>query len=156
MIPNGVKIEIGEKQYNLIYTVAAAEQIIGRYGSTTEMIQGIGVKDIVVGKNTDGTEKTEQRIDEKTIMREVPWIVALLANQGIMIESHNTKPDNSALLTPECVKLFSPLYALKDMINGVMEAIRIGSDMDYKGAQNDGPKDVILEELEKNAPAAGR
>jgi len=151
MIPKGVKTEIGDKQCTLVYTVAAAEQIIGRYGSTAEMIKGMGVEDVV-----DGNGETTQRVDEKTFMREAPWIVSLLANQGIMVETHNTKPDNPAFLTPEYIKTFSPLYALKTLINDVMEAIKIGSDMEYKSASEDGPKDVILEEMEKNAPAAGK
>lgn len=156
MIPKGVKAEIGDKQCTLVYTVAAAEQIIGRYGSTAEMVKGLGVEDVVAGKNEDGTDKIIQRVDEKTFMRESPWIVALLANQGIMIETHNTKPDNPAFLTSEYVKTFTPLYALRELVNSVMEAIKIGSDMEYKSASDEGPKDVVLEELEKNVRAAGK
>lgn len=154
MIPKGVPVEIGDKMYNLVFTVAATEYIIGRYGSLKGMNEGMGIKDIPDGEEEDGTPKTRQEVDDGVFMREAPWLVAMLANQGIMVETHDTNPDNPKLLKPEYVKLYTQPYALKDLVNAAMQAIAIGSGVEFKAQDSDGPKDLVLEEIEKNVPAA--
>lgn len=135
MNEKGREVEINGKQYNLVYTSAAMLAIIERFGDVEGM----------AGKLQE---------NQAEAARIVPWLIATLANQGIMLETGNTKPNNPDLLTPELVALWTMPNEWHYLIGECMDAIAIGNGTYHKAEEN-GPVDVVLEEIEKNAAGAG-
>lgn len=131
MNEKGREVEINGKQYNLVYTSAAMLAIIERFGDVEGM----------AGKLQE---------NQAEAARIVPWLIATLANQGIMLETGNTKPNNPDLLTPELVAMWTMPKEWHYLIGECMDAIAIGNGTYHKAEEN-GPVDVVLEELEKNA-----
>jgi hypothetical protein len=143
MFEKGVPVEIGGKTYNLVFTVAAMIDVTKRYGGISSMIEGMGITDVtetdadgnvtvVTEIDADGKETVKQNIDEKKMLPEIPWLVALLANQGIMMETSDTKPTNPKLITEAYVATFTMPYQFKDLMNAVMEAIGKGNGAEHQ------------------------
>ena len=135
MNEKGREVEINGKKYNLVYTSAAMLAILDKFGGVDRMAD----------KCRESQEETA---------RITPWLIALLANQGIMLETGNTNPNNPDLFTPELVALWTMPKEWYHLINECMGAIAIGNGT-YHKAVDDGPVDVVLEEIEKNAAGAG-
>lgn len=136
MNEKGRIVEINGKKYNMVYTSAAMLEVMDRFGDVEGM-----------------AEKMQNNPSEAA--RIVPWLISLLCNQGIMLETGNTKPTNPDLLTPELFALWTMPKEWKPLMDMAMEAIAVGSGT-YHTAET-GPVDVTLEEIEreKNADGAG-
>lgn len=131
---NGVSIKIAGKAYRLVFTTAALKEVGKKYGGIEEM-----------GEKMDAN-KTDALDD-------ICWLVALLANQGIMIDSGNTRPDNPDLLTADKVALLTMPREIESLSQAAIESIKLAMETEHPA--NTGPVDVVLEEIEKNAEAAG-
>lgn len=99
-------IQIGGETYELLLTTRATKEIAKRYGG----LQNLGDKLMK-------SENFEMALDE------IIWLIALMANQSILIYNLRHKDDQKDLLTEEEVELLtSPLdlAAYKDAIMAAM------------------------------------
>ena len=135
MNEKGRTVVINDKQFNLVYTSAAMLEIIEKFGDVEGM-----------------ADKLQQNQAEAA--RIVPWLIALLANQGVMLETGNAKPSNPDLIDSDWVALYTMPKDWEYLMGECMSAIAIGNGT-YHEAPDEGPVDVVLEELEKNAEAGG-
>lgn len=154
-IEGGVPVTINKKQYTLVHTYAATKAVASRYGGVRQMVLKVsgpadeeGDAPETLAEKAKAREKA--RIDS---LDEIPWLIALHANQGIMLETGNTDPKNPDLLTPEKVGLILPKYA-GPLTESVMEAIRQGMGVEHQPGEDE-EEDVVLTELDlKNATGA--
>ena len=114
-------IRIGDNDFELILTTRATKAIAKRYGG----LENLGEKILK-------TENFEMALDE------VVWLIALLANQSVLIHNLRNPKDKRPLLTEDEVELLtSPLdlAAYKDAITEAMykgTARNIESESDPK------------------------
>lgn len=116
-------IKVGERDFELLLTTRATKEIAKRYGGLENL-----------GDKLMKSENFEMALDE------IVWLLALLANQSIMIRNLKKKDAQEELLTEEEVELLtSPLElaAYKDAILGAM----------FKGTK----RNVESEDTQKNA-----
>ena len=114
-------ILIGGEEYSLLLTTKATKEIAGRYGGLENL-----------GDQLMKSENFEMAIGE------IVWLIALLANQSILI--HNLKnPDApKAVLSEEAVELLTTPLDLADYKVAITEALikgtkrNIVSDADAK------------------------
>ena len=103
-------ILIGGEEYSLLLTTKATKEIAGRYGGLENL-----------GDQLMKSENFEMAIGE------IVWLIALLANQSILI--HNLKnPDApKALLSEEAVELLTTPLDLADYKVAITEALIKGT-----------------------------
>ena len=137
MDERGRNVSINGKRYKMVYTSAAMLGVMNKHGDVEAM--------------ADELDSNPAKAAEI-----VPWLISLLCNQGIMLDTGNTKPSNPDLLTPELVALYTLPKEWPELLNEAMSAIAIGNGT-YHDLTDDSPVDVVLEEIEKskNADAAG-
>ena len=102
----GAKITIGTQEYSLILTTRATKEIAKRYGG----LENLG-------------EKLMKSENFELALEEVVWLIALLANQSILIHNLLNSADKKDLLTEEAIELLtSPLEiaTYKDAITVAM------------------------------------
>jgi len=100
------KITIGTQEYSLILTTRATKEIAKRYGG----LENLG-------------EKLMKSENFELALEEVVWLIALLANQSILIHNLLNSADKKDLLTEEAIELLtSPLEiaTYKDAITVAM------------------------------------
>ena len=98
----GASITIGGKEYELVLTTRATKEIAKRYGGLANL-----------GDKLMKAENFENALDE------LIWLIALLANQSILIHNFQHPEDKRDPLTEEAIELLtSPLEltAYKDAI----------------------------------------
>ena len=123
---NGVTVTIAGKEYRLVFTTAAMKQVGAKYGGIEQM-----------GEKMDS--------DKTAAIDDICWLVALLANQGIMLDTGNTKPDNPALLNADKVALLTMPWEIEALSQAAVRSIEVGMAMEHPA--HSGPVDVVLEEL---------
>ena len=103
-------ILIGGEEYSLLLTTKATKEIAGRYGGLENL-----------GDQLMKSENFEMAIGE------IVWLIALLANQSILI--HNLKhPDApKAVLSEEAVELLTTPLDLADYKVAITEAVIKGT-----------------------------
>ena len=103
-------ILIGGEEYSLLLTTKATKEIAGRYGGLENL-----------GDQLMKSENFEMAIGE------IVWLIALLANQSILI--HNLKhPDApKAVLSEEAVELLTTPLDLADYKVAITEALIKGT-----------------------------
>jgi len=135
MNEKGREVEINGKPYQMVYTSAAMLSIIEKFGDVEGM-----------------ADRLQENQGEAAKI--VPWLISLLCNQGVMLATGNAKPTNPDLLTPEMVALYTMPKDWEYLMGECMAAIAIGNGT-YHEAPDEGPVDVVLEELRKNGEAGG-
>lgn len=128
------KIEINGKKFQMVYTASAMLEIMHKYGDVE------GMADKAQANKAESAEI-------------VPWLIAILCNQGIKLENENTK-NKTDLLTPEWVSLHTMPKEWKFLMGECMKAIAIGNGTYHETKENE-EVDVVLEEIEKNVETAG-
>lgn len=123
-----VKIGCGEdeQEYALLLTTRATIEIAEKYGGLDKM-----------------GEKMLQSGNEADALKELCWLIAVLANQTIMIYNlrHNDAPKK--VVSAEELELITNPADLRDLQSGVIEAINKGmkrnvvSEEDGKNAQGE-------------------
>ncbi len=106
MDDRSAKINIGGAEYELVLTTRATKEIAGRFGGLENL-----------GETLMKAENFEAALDE------ICWLIALLANQSIMIHNLRNPQEKRELLTEEAVELLtSPLElaAYKEAITSAM------------------------------------
>ena len=103
-------IVIGGEEYTLVLTTKATKEIAGRYGG----LENLG-------------EKLLKAENFEMALGEIVWLIALLANQSILI--HNLKhPDApKAVLSEEAVELLTTPLDLADYKVAITEALIKGT-----------------------------
>ncbi len=119
-------ILIGGEEYTLTLTTKATKEIAGRYGGLENL-----------GDKLMKSENFEMAIGE------IVWLIALLANQTIMIHNLKNKDNQKPLLTEDEVELLTTPLDLAGYKVAITEAL-------YRGTK----RNVESEDNSKNAAAA--
>lgn len=120
-------ITLGGQEYELILTTLATKSIARRYGGLENL-----------GEKLASSEHFEDALDE------IVWLIALLANQSILIWNLWHSDEKKQPLTEEMVELLTSPYDLADYKNAIMSAM-------YKGTK----RNVHSEESEVKNTQAG-
>ena len=103
-------ISIGEKEYALILTTRATKEIAKRYGGLANL-----------GDKLMKAENFELALDE------IVWLIALLANQSVLIHNLQHPEDKREPLTEEAVELLTTPLELAAYKDGILEAMLKGA-----------------------------
>lgn len=103
-------ILIGDKEYELILTTRATKEIAKRYGGLANL-----------GDKLMKAENFELALDE------IVWLIALLANQSVLIHNLQHPEDKREPLTEEAVELLTTPLELATYKDGILEAMLKGS-----------------------------
>jgi len=103
-------IKIGGQDYELILTTRATKEIAKRYGGLSNL-----------GEKLMKSENFEMALDE------VVWLVALLANQSVMLHNLQNPANKRDLLTEAAVELLTLPFELADYKNAIMDAMFKGT-----------------------------
>ena len=134
MLERGVPVKINGQEYRMVFTTAALLYVTKNYGSVEEL------GDVLDGSDNMGIEIA---LD----------LIALLVNQGIMLETSNLSPNNPDLMSIDKLLMFIDPGEIPSMINIVFDAIAAGMHMERKTVSAE--VDVVLEEFRsKNAEGA--
>jgi len=101
-----VVIEIDGNKYGLLLSTKAMEEITEKYGGIETFWES-------VSGNRDFAE----------ILKQTAWIIAVLANQAILLHNLKNPNDKKELITDEYVKLATQPYEIAGLKNAVSEAI---------------------------------
>ncbi|WP_414734005.1 hypothetical protein [Acetobacterium carbinolicum] len=113
------KVKIGGVEYPLIFTTKATKEIAKRYGGLANL-----------GETLLKNENFEMALDEVT------WLIALLANQSILI--HNLQnEEKKPLLTEDAVELLTTPMELADYKNAITEAMMRGTKRHVESEETD-------------------
>ena len=106
----GAKIQIGNREYEMLLTTRATKEIAKRYGGLEHL-----------GDKLMKAENFELALDE------VVWLITLLANQSTLV--HNLLEPNTKreLLTEEAVELLTTPLDLSGYKAAIMEAMVRGT-----------------------------
>ena len=103
-------ITIGGKEYELVLTTGATKQIAKRYGGLASL-----------GDKLMQAENFENALDE------LIWLIALLANQSILIHNFQHPEDKRDLLTEETIELLTSPHELAVYKDAIMESMFRGT-----------------------------
>ncbi|PKN90530.1 MAG: hypothetical protein CVU44_23575 [Chloroflexi bacterium HGW-Chloroflexi-6] len=119
-------ISIGGKTYELVLTTGATKQIAKRYGGLASL-----------GDKLMKAENFENALDE------LIWLIALLANQSILIHNFQHPEEKRELLTEEAIELLTTPTDLSDYKDAIMDSMLRGTKRFVESEPHP----------EKNAPA---
>lgn len=102
-------ITIGGKEYRLILTTKATKEIAKRYGG----LENLG-------------EKLMKAENFEMALEEIVWLIALLANQSILI-NNRLNGEKEELLTEDDVELLTSPHELAIYKDAIMEAMFKGT-----------------------------
>ena len=103
-------ITIGGKEYELVLTTGATKQIAKRYGGLANL-----------GDKLMKVENFENALDE------LIWLIALLANQSILIHNFQNPEDKRDPLTEEAIELLTSPHELAVYKDAIMESMFRGT-----------------------------
>ena len=103
-------ITIGGKEYELVLTTRATKEIAKRYGGLANL-----------GDKLMKAENFENALDE------LIWLIALLANQSILIHNFQHPEDKRDLLTEETIELLTSPHELAVYKDAIMESMFRGT-----------------------------
>lgn len=116
-------IQIGGEEYQLILTTKATKEIAKRYGG----LENLGTKLMK-------SENFEMALDE------IIWLIALMANQSVLIYNLRHRDEPRALLTEEEVELLTSPLELATYKDAIMEAMFKGTKRNIESEAE--PKNV--------------
>ena len=119
-------ITIGGKEYELVLTTRATKAIAKRYGGLASL-----------GDKLMNTETFELALDE------LIWLIALLANQSILIHNFQHPEDKRDPLTEETIELLTSPHELAVYKDAIMDSMLRGTKRFVESEP----------QPEKNAPA---
>ena len=124
------------REIPLIYTMYELKQVQEEISPISEL------QYVILGRNKED-EKDTSRFGSAEHLNAVAKMVRILGNAGL--EEAGEVPD---LTEKKILRAMKP-GDLLNMLNACMEAITEGMETEYKSKKDDGPKDVVLEELNK-------
>jgi len=128
MLDNNRKslITIGGKEYSLILTTKATKEIAKRYGG----LENLG-------------EKLMKAENFEMALEEIVWLIALLANQSILI-NNKLNGEKEELLTEDDVELLTSPHELATYKDAIMEAMFKGTKRNIE-SEDEESKNVEVE-----------
>ena len=112
-------ITIGEEEYTLLLTTKATKEIAKRYGG----LENLGTKLMK-------SENFEMALDE------IIWLIALMANQSILIYNLRHKDEPKPLLTEEEVELLTSPLELATYKTAITEALYKGTKRNVESVKD--------------------
>lgn len=103
-------ITVNGVDYELVLTTRATKAIAARYGGLENL-----------GNKLMKSEKFEEAIGE------IVWLIALLANQGVMIQNLKNPKSKKELLTEEMLELLTTPSDLAKFKDAIMQAMTKGT-----------------------------
>ena len=103
-------IMIGGKEYELVLTTRATKEIAKRYGGLA-----------ILGDKLMKAENFENALDE------LIWLIALLANQSILIHNYQHPEEKRDQLTVETIELLTSPLELAAYKDAIMESMFRGT-----------------------------
>lgn len=128
-----VSITLDDREFHLLFSLAAMGDIVERFGSLQAL-----------------TEKMDTDADYASAVRLVPWLFCILANQGEYLKAGG-KAD---VITEAWAGAHIMPRQIAEVMGACQQALNIGLEMEHKPG-DDEAVDVVLEELQKNAEGAG-
>jgi hypothetical protein len=113
-------ITIGDVEYELMLTTRATKEIAKRYGG----LENLGEK-LMKAENFEGS------------LEEICWLIALLANQNILIHNLKHKDSPKDLLTEEEVELLTTPLDLAACKTAITEAMFRGTKRNIESEDDD-------------------
>ena len=123
-------INIGGVEYRLILTTRATKAIAGRYGG----LENLG-------------EKLMKSENFELALEEIIWLLALLANQSILIHNLQNPQEHKSVLTEESLELLTSPFELASYKDAILEAMFKGTKRTVESAE------TLDETDEKNVTA---
>ena len=117
-------INIGGTDFELILTTRATKQIATRYGGLENL-----------GEKLMKSENFEMALDE------ICWLIALLANQSVMIHNLKNKDAPRDLLTEEEIELLTSPFELAAYKAAITESMFRGTKRNIE-SEDDGQKNA--------------
>ena len=119
-------ITIGGKEYSLILTTKATKEIAKRYGG----LENLG-------------EKLMKAENFEMALEEIVWLIALLANQSILI-NNRLNGEKEELLTEDDVEILTSPHELATHKDAIMEAMFKGTKRNVE-SEDEESKNVEVE-----------
>jgi len=112
------RLTIDQQEYRLVLTTRATKEIARRYGG----LENLG-------------EKLLKAENFEMALEEIVWLIALLANQGILIRNR-MEGEKRPLLTEEDVELLTSPMELAVFKDAILEALLKGTRRDVESEEN--------------------
>jgi len=112
------RITIDQQEYRLVLTTRATKEIARRYGG----LENLG-------------EKLLKAENFEMALEEIVWLIALLANQGILIRNR-MEGEKRPLLTEEDVELLTSPMELAVFKDAILEALLKGTRRDVESEES--------------------
>jgi len=121
----GAEYIIAGKKYNLVFNNIALQEVTRKFGGVEELAD-------------------KMKANPADSMDIVFGMVALMANQGTIIETHNISKNNPDLITAEYVGTFTKPSEITALSDAMTLAVKLGLETEH---QDSGTVDLVLEEL---------
>ncbi len=121
MDDRSANIIIGGEEYGLVLTTRATKEIAGRFGG----LESLG-------------EKLMQSENFEMALAEIVWLIALLANQSIMIHNLKNPQEKRELMTEEAVELLTSPLELASYKQAITDAMLKGTARNVASAPAEG------------------
>lgn len=120
------EIVIGGQPYEMLLTTRATKEIAKRYGGLANL-----------GDKLMQSENFEMALDE------VVWLIALMANQSILIHNLRHPEQKRELLTEEAVELLTSPLDLAEYKTAIMEAMFKGAKRNVTSEDEPGKNGLV-------------
>ena len=116
-------IRIGDEEYPLLLTTKATREIAARYGG----LENLG-------------EKLMKSENFEMALSEIVWLIALLANQPILIHNLRHKDEQKPVLTEDEIELLTVPTALAEYRTAITDALYKGTKRNIQSEEDGSPK----------------
>ena len=116
-------ITIAGTEYALLLTTKATKQIAKRYGG----LQNLGDKLFA------GQDNFEEGLDQ------ILWLIALLANQSVLVHNYQFPNDRKELLDMETLELMTSPYDLLGYKDAILACMNKGTRREVEGEETNPP-----------------
>lgn len=116
-------IHIGDEEYPLLLTTKATREIAARYGG----LENLG-------------EKLMKSENFEMALAEIVWLIALLANQPILIHNLRHKDEQKPVLTEDEIELLTIPTDLAEYRTAITDALYKGTRRNIQSEEDSSPK----------------
>lgn len=116
-------IRIGKEEYPLLLTTKATREIAARYGGLENL-----------GKKLMKSENFEMALAE------IVWLIALLANQPILIHNLRHKDEQKPVLTEDEIELLTVPTDLAEYRTAITDTLYKGTKRNIQSEEDSSPK----------------
>ena len=126
-------IRIGDEEYPLLLTTKATREIAARYGG----LENLG-------------EKLMKSENFEMALSEIVWLIALLANQPILIHNLRHKDEQKPVLTEDEIELLTVPTDLAEYRTAITDALYKGTKRNIQSEEDGSPKNGAVGEMLKD------